>query len=162
MARANDARERCRNDWWDNSQTFEGYERPWGLDSYLKSVEICLLKTRCRSIYGVAVFAVCWDRSVVSRFRLELSRNRWVGGATLIWSVVLLVKKTGADITSQIQELSAGWASNQVAGGKESKLSIHDVIYRSFCDNDEFSPKGLSACESCFTRIKIVLGVIGA
>ena len=46
--------------------------------------------------------------------------------------------------------------SNLVAGGKESKLSIHDMIYRSFCDDDEFSLKELSVCESCFTRIKMV------
>ena len=28
------------------------------------------------------------------------------------------------------------------------------MIYRSFCDGDEFSLKELSVCESCFTRIK--------
>ena len=29
------------------------------------------------------------------------------------------------------------------------------MIYRSFCDDDEFSLKELSVCESCFTRIKM-------
>ena len=43
-----------------------------------------------------------------------------------------------------------------VVGGKESKLGIHNMIYRSFCDDDEFSLKELSVCESCFTRIKMV------
>ena len=43
-----------------------------------------------------------------------------------------------------------------VAGGKESRLSIHDMIYRSFCDDDEVSLKELSVYESCFTRIKRV------
>ena len=82
LTQANDARERCHNDWWDNSQTFKGYEWPWGLNSCLKSVEICLLKTRYRSIHGMAVFTVCWDGSVGSRFRLDLCRNRWVGATT--------------------------------------------------------------------------------
>ena len=39
------------------------------MNSCLKSVEIGILKSRGRSIYGVAVFEVCWDGSVVSRFR---------------------------------------------------------------------------------------------
>ena len=30
------------------------------------------------------------------------------------------------------------------------------MIYRSFCDDDEFSLKELPVCESCFTRIKMV------
>ena len=30
------------------------------------------------------------------------------------------------------------------------------MIYRSFCDDDEFSLKELSVFESCFTRIKMV------
>ena len=30
------------------------------------------------------------------------------------------------------------------------------MIYRSFCDDDEFSLKELSVCESCFTRIRMV------
>ena len=37
--------------------------------------EICLLKTRCRSIYGVAVIIVCWDGFVVSRFCLEFGES---------------------------------------------------------------------------------------
>ena len=38
------------------------------MNSCLKSVEICILKSRGQNIYGVAVFEVCWDGSVVSRF----------------------------------------------------------------------------------------------
>ena len=70
MTRANDVRERCRNDRWDSCQTFEGYERPWGLKLCLWSVEISLFKAKCRIIHGVAVIVVCWDGFVVSRFAL--------------------------------------------------------------------------------------------
>ena len=153
MTRANDVRERCRNDRWDSCQPFEGYERPWGLKLCLKSVEISLFKARCRNIYGVAVIVVCWDGFVVSRFSSELYRNRWVGTTISVWSIVLLVDENW----SWVQELSAGWASKLVVGGKETKLSIHNMIYRSFCDDDEFSLKELSVCELCFTRIRVVI-----
>ena len=102
MTRANDVRERCRNDWWGSSQTFEGYERPLRVE-FVSLKEICLLKTRCRSIYGVAVILVCWDGFVVSRFCLELYRNRWVGTTISVWLIVLLVKKTGAEFRSWVQ-----------------------------------------------------------
>ena len=107
MTRAYDVQERCRNDWWDSSQIFEGYSwRIWAamtVEFVSKSVEICLLKTRCRSIYGVAVILVCWDGFVVSRFCLELYRNRWVGTTISVWLIVLLVKKTGAEFRSWVQ-----------------------------------------------------------
>ena len=113
MTRANDVQERCRNDFRDSSQIFEGYRRIWAamtVEFVSKSVEICLLKTRCRSIYGVAVIVVCWGGFVVSRFCLELYRNRWVGTTISVWLIVILVKKTGAEFRSWVQVELAIWS----------------------------------------------------
>ena len=61
--------------------------------------EICLLKTRCRSIYGVAVIIVYWDGFVVSRFCLEFGESEQQFQYDPSF-VILLVKKTGAEFRS--------------------------------------------------------------
>ena len=152
MTRANDVRERCRNERWDSCQPFEGYKRPWGLKLCPQSVEISLFKAKCRTIYGVAAIAACRDGPAASRFCSEPHRNRRVGTTITARPIA----PPADENWSWVQELSAGWASKPVAGGKESKSSTHNMIYRSFCDDDESSLKEPPVCESRFTRTRVV------
>ena len=60
--------------------------------------------------------------------------------------------KTGAEFRSWVQVELAIWS---LEVRNRSWVFMIWYYYLSFCDDDEFSLKELSVCESCFTRIKM-------